>query len=280
MPQLAAPKRKRAADGGARADSKSRQKRARKSDAARGPAVGVLQPKLRVSEPNDKYEREADHVADRVMKSPAPSAGTGAPAARVRAEDERKPALQREKTEKDDDKKAQTYSLQREAKKEEEPSHKTSLQREKTEKDDEHAKAPALQRAQKEDETKKTPVVQRKEAGQKKDEEKSETSSMQRKKGDEDEHVQHKGGKRRRRPEITPDFESDLKQMRRAGGQPLPDSLRAFLEPRFGRSLSDIRVHVGRDAAELAGEANARAFTVGKHIVFGAGEYRPGVERG
>src|SRR5437762_723884 len=107
MPKLAAPKRKRAAVGGARgADPKSRQKRARKSDAAQGPAVGVLQPKLRVSEPNDKYEREADHMADRVMKSPAPSAGTRPPAARGRAEDERKPALQREKTEKDDDKKA------------------------------------------------------------------------------------------------------------------------------------------------------------------------------
>jgi Domain of unknown function (DUF4157) len=287
VPRLAAPKRKRAAPAGQRADSKARRKRARKSDAAGSPAVGALQPnshgliqtKLRVNEPGDKYEREADHMADRVMQSPAPPSPAGATvSARDRAEDERRPALQREKTEKDDDKARQPHALQREAKKDEEPSHKPTLQREKTEKDDEKTKTPALQRASKEDETRETPRVQRKEAGQKKDEEKSKTSSLQRKEGEEDEHMQHKGGQRRH--EVTHDFESALKELRRAGGQPLPDFLRAFFEPRFGRSLGDIRVHVGRDAAELAGEANARAFTVGSHIVFGAGEYRPGLEQG
>ncbi|HEX7177325.1 MAG TPA: DUF4157 domain-containing protein, partial [Pyrinomonadaceae bacterium] len=86
--------------------------------------------------------------------------------------------------------------------------------------------------------------------------------------------------KRPRRPEITPQFETDLRLLRRAGGQPLPGHLRAFLEPRFGHNLGDVRVHVDHSAAELAQKANARAFTVGKHIVFAAGEYRPGVEQG
>src|ERR1043166_4869847 len=130
MPRLAAPKRKRAAPPGQRADSKARQKRARKSDAARSPAVGALQSgprglqtKLRVNEPGDKYEREADQMADRVMKSPAPSSPAGATApARDRAEDERRPALQPEKTEKQDDQPPQTPPPQRDAKKEEESS--------------------------------------------------------------------------------------------------------------------------------------------------------------
>jgi len=40
-----------------------------RSLATRGP---VIQPKLTVSQPNDPYEREADQIADRVMRMPAP----------------------------------------------------------------------------------------------------------------------------------------------------------------------------------------------------------------
>jgi hypothetical protein len=33
----------------------------------------LLQPKLAVSDPGDEYEREADHVADQVMRMPDPA---------------------------------------------------------------------------------------------------------------------------------------------------------------------------------------------------------------
>ena len=58
-------------------------------------------------------------------------------------------------------------------------------------------------------------------------------------------------------------------------GQPLDAATRAFFEPRFGHDLAHVRVHAdGR--AQLAAElVQARAFTVGSHIVFGAGEYVP-----
>src|SRR5688572_13461826 len=38
-----------------------------------GPGIGVLQPSLKVGKPNDKYEVEAESVADQVMMSPAPA---------------------------------------------------------------------------------------------------------------------------------------------------------------------------------------------------------------
>ena len=281
MPKPAAPTRKRAAGHGARegAGPQARQKRPRPHGSADAPAVGVLQPKLRVSEPNDRFEREADHVADRVMRAPAPATPAGTAVMRDRADDEQKLSVQREKTEKDEDLKAQTFSLQREEATEEEQAQTSPLQREKTEEEEEPVQTSALQRAEEEEETPATPPVQRQEAETEPTEEEAQTSSLQRKQGDEEEQMQQRAG-RPRRPEITPDFEADLKLLRRGGGQPLPDSLRAFLEPRFGRSLADVRVHAGREAAELAREANARAFTVGKHLVFGAGEYRPGVEQG
>ena len=51
-------------------------------------------------------------------------------------------------------------------------------------------------------------------------------------------------------------------------GLPLPESVRAFFEPRFGYDFSQVRVHTDDVAAKLARAENADAFTVGRHIVF------------
>ncbi len=61
----------------------------------------------------------------------------------------------------------------------------------------------------------------------------------------------------------------------RGGGQPLPTSVRAFFEPVFQRDFSRVRIHTGREASEAAQAVQARAFTAGRDIVFGAGEYVP-----
>lgn len=58
-------------------------------------------------------------------------------------------------------------------------------------------------------------------------------------------------------------------------GSPLTSALRGFYEPRFGRDLSEVRIHTGGRAADIAGALHARAFTYGRDIVFGAGEYAP-----
>ncbi|HKP81967.1 MAG TPA: DUF4157 domain-containing protein [Pyrinomonadaceae bacterium] len=63
-------------------------------------------------------------------------------------------------------------------------------------------------------------------------------------------------------------------------GSPLPDSTRAFFEPRLGADLSQVRVHTDSQAAESASSINARAFTVGPNIAFGSGQYAPESERG
>jgi len=62
----------------------------------------------------------------------------------------------------------------------------------------------------------------------------------------------------------------------RGGGQPLPGSERRFFEARVGSPLDHVRVHTDGGAARLAGSLGARAFTVGRDVFFGAGEYRPG----
>lgn len=64
------------------------------------------------------------------------------------------------------------------------------------------------------------------------------------------------------------------------GGRPLPQSEQAFFEPRFGTDFSQVRVHADRQAAEAARAVNARAFTLGRDIVFGTGEYQPRASEG
>jgi len=64
------------------------------------------------------------------------------------------------------------------------------------------------------------------------------------------------------------------------GGRDLEAAHRAFFEPRFGRSFDGVRVHTGAEAAEAAEALDARAFTVGRDIFFGRGEYRPGSGEG
>lgn len=58
-------------------------------------------------------------------------------------------------------------------------------------------------------------------------------------------------------------------------GQPLDPDTRTFMEPRFNHDFSQVRVHTDPQAAESARVVQARAYTVGHNIIFGAGQYAP-----
>jgi hypothetical protein len=62
-------------------------------------------------------------------------------------------------------------------------------------------------------------------------------------------------------------------------GRPLDPGLRAFMEPRFGRDFSDVRVHAGSRAAASAAAVGARAYTVGRDIVLDGASRSPADER-
>lgn len=53
-------------------------------------------------------------------------------------------------------------------------------------------------------------------------------------------------------------------------GRPLDAGTRAFFEPRFGRDFSGVRVHDDAQARSSASAVGAKAYTVGRQIVFGA----------
>jgi hypothetical protein len=65
-------------------------------------------------------------------------------------------------------------------------------------------------------------------------------------------------------------------QARLGAGRPLDSGVRSRMESAFGRSFVQVRAHTDTTGSRLSAEQNAKAFTVGEHIAFGTGEYRPG----
>jgi uncharacterized protein DUF4157 len=63
-------------------------------------------------------------------------------------------------------------------------------------------------------------------------------------------------------------------------GSALPQPVRSFMESRFHADFRAVRVHTDAGAHALARAVNAQAFTVGPHVVFGAGHYSPESESG
>lgn len=64
------------------------------------------------------------------------------------------------------------------------------------------------------------------------------------------------------------------------GGQPLPDPVRSFFEPRMGRDFGDVRIHTDDRADEAARSIDAEAFAHGRDVAFRSGAYRPETESG
>ena len=61
----------------------------------------------------------------------------------------------------------------------------------------------------------------------------------------------------------------------RSPGRPLDPLTRAFMETRFRHDFGQVRVHSDRKAEQSAQALLARAYTLGRSIVFGTGQYQP-----
>jgi outer membrane protein OmpA-like peptidoglycan-associated protein len=243
----------------------------------------AIQPKLTIGPVHDEYEREADRVADEIVRMPDRSADLSAQRVPLR--------LQR-------------FCPECEQEKKQEENTATDVQRAPAmvQREDEEAQRTPIQAIQRmcpacEKETaQRTPdPVQRlcleceEEAHRKAD-----GSDIQRalipleEDIEEEEEVQQAAGgggviQTKRAGADPPDASAALAayvQSSRHGGQPLPEGTRASFESRFGHDFGGVRVHIGTRAAEAASEINALAFTTGADIYFGAGRFNPGTPEG
>ena len=91
------------------------------------------------------------------------------------------------------------------------------------------------------------------------------------------------------RPQIRPIGSGDLRhttvppivhEVLSSAGQPLDAATRGFFEPRLGHDFSRVLVHADERAGDSARAVNASAYTVGRHLVFGTGQYSPETVQG
>ncbi len=220
-----------------------------------GPALGLapaVQAKVVVGPPDDPFEREADHVAERVTSgdsvmriSRLPANGLSAAAQRLAAG-----GLLTDVTDGTDQRPIQRQA----AEEEEEPAQTLAVQRQaEIDEEEEPAQMLAVQRQLEVDG----------------EEEPAQTLAVQRVRGDEEEQpVQSQSGGGA--PSMTAAAARAIHG--RGAGEALLPATRASLERSLGVDLGDVRVHATGSANAAARALRARAFTHRNHIWLGAGE--------
>ena len=79
---------------------------------------------------------------------------------------------------------------------------------------------------------------------------------------------------------VAPSQDATVDQALSSHGQPLDGASRTFMESRFARDFSQVRIHTDAAAAASAEALRAHAYTAGHDIVFNRGAYAPHTERG
>ncbi|NEQ79418.1 MAG: DUF4157 domain-containing protein [Moorea sp. SIO2I5] len=223
----------------------------------------LIQTKMQVGEPDDVYEKEADSVAAQVMRMPAPPVQNQTEEEEIQT----KPiGLQLQSDEEEIQTKPIALQLQSE---EEEIQTKAIGLQLQSEEEDIQTKPYGLQLQSEEEEIQTKPYGLQLQS----EEEEIQTKPIGLQLQSEEEEIQTKANPGQT-PTVSPNLETKI-QSRRGTGQPLPDSTRAFMEPRFGHDFSGVKVHTDSIAASAAQELNAQAFTTGQDIFFGSGYYEP-----
>ena len=212
----------------------------------------IIQTKLTIGQPNDKYEQEADTVADKVVQRLAKTDtadSTTSPTSKIQNPKSSTPSVSE----------SSTPIIQ----------HKTEvLEEEKLDR--------------KEENKEELPELQKNPVSAVGDDEGLQMKCAECDAEEDSGHVQMKGNT----PEginegvASSNIESQLNSSK-GGGSPLPDNTRTSMESAMGADFSNVRVHTGSEAVQMSQGINAQAFTHGSDVYFNEGKYNPsGTEGG
>src|SRR5258708_28179998 len=81
-------------------------------------------------------------------------------------------------------------------------------------------------------------------------------------------------------PAVHPQAPSLVREVVDSPGRPLDSATRSYMEPRFGRDFSQVRVHTDGKATESADAVAANAYTEGNSLVFANRQYAPATPHG
>ena len=241
----------------------------------------TVQTKLSMGKPGDKYEVEADQMADKVVNNPKTEGG----------------AIQKKEGEEEVQQKPLASSItplvQKRAASEEENAQ-AKLQRK--EEEAVQAKGEEEEVQQKPLASQVTPLLQKQAASedenaqaklQRMEEEESVQSKGEeeevQKKGEEEEGVQAKEEEEVQKKSNSnasqgSSVESRLRHGK--GGQQMDKATKAEMESGFGADFSGVQIHTDSEAAEMSQGIGAQAFTHGNDIYFNKGRYDPNSKEG
>ena len=237
--------------------------------------ASAIQTKLRIGQPGDKYEKEADAVANQVVThSRAPSA----------IESQSSPSIQRITlaTPQEDEKLGTAESRMEkdkliQEKAEEEPVQQMEEEESVQQMEEEE---PVQQMEEEEpvqqmEEEEPVQQMEEEEPVQQMEEEESvqqmeEDEPVQQMEEEESMQAKEKIGKAASKPRLS-------KKLKQASGRgsPLSEHTRVEMEQAFGVDFSKVRIHTNAQAVEMCEELGAQAFTNGKNIYFNTGKYNP-----
>lgn len=207
------------------------------------PGTAVVQPALKVGKPNDKYEKEAESVADRVMMSPAsavPLMHTSAGGLQMLPAEEEEIQMQPL---------SEGISMIQRSEEEEEQLQ-LSVDEEASEVQLFAEPNPRLQRSEEEEEVQLS----------------AETEDSLQLFGE-------NGGA------VSPQLSTQIQQSS-GSGTALPPPVQQDMGHRIGADFSGVKVHTGPQAASMSSALGAQAFTHGSDIYFNEGKYQPETSEG
>ncbi len=226
-----------------------------------------MQARLGVGRPGDRFEVEADHVADRVVDGQsAREDGRGLSAAIT-------PITQRM-----EDEEAQTQPVEEEEEELQARSEEPEEEELQTQIEEEEEEAIQPQVEEPEEETVQAQVEEEEEI-QPASEADAEEEDVQAQEDEEEEEAlqarsSHRGGL------SVPDEIARQVRASRGRGNPLPGPVRERMEAQFDADFSGVRIHTDAPAVLLARSLKAQAFTRGNDIFFNEGRFAPGSREG
>jgi hypothetical protein len=255
-----------------------------------------LQKKLTVGAAGDKYEQEADSVAEKVVKQINTPSGeqstSGQGVQRQEAEEEELQAksdisnIQREGEEEEEiQAKSDISNIQREGEEEEEIQAKSdisNIQREGEEEEEIQAKSDIsnIQREGEEEEIQAKPDISniQREGEEEEIQAKSDISAIQRE-GEEEEIQAKPQNKSLGGGAVSTDIETTI-QSAKSVGSPLDAGLQRKMGKAMGADFSGVKVHTDSQSDKLNRSLSSRAFATGPNLFFKQGEYNPGSKTG
>ncbi len=252
-----------------------------------------LQAKLSVGKPGDKYETEADSVADKVVNRTEPGSGNFFGTSLFRGHDgfvQEKPLaesitplVQKQEEEEEEVQAKQLGNIQTQVVEEEEPVQaQVEEEEEPVQAQVEEEEEPLQARAEEEEEemAQMQPEEEEEEIqaklGQAVEEPEDEAFVAGQAEEEEEEPVQVSPNGQ---TAVNPYTESKLKNSA-GNGNKMDTATRNEMERGFGADFSRVNIHTDTNAEQMSRELGARAFTHGNDIYFNKGKYNPQSKEG